>query len=131
MLCIWVVRRYKAIWRSLPDKVTQWITVGDGSRVKNDQKATIELRDLKRRMDQAERCHEKTTSEISLLKDMGASLSANALNQTLARVCEVPETGLAESQPLVPLSSTMTSNPASRPMIIPNTTGLMSRSSRR
>ena len=57
---------------------------------------------------------------------MGASLSANALNQTLARVCEVPETGLAESQPLVPLSSTMTSNPASRPMIIPNTTGLMS-----
>ena len=131
VLCIWVIHRYKAIWRSLPDKVTQWITIGDGSRVKNEQKATIELRDLKRRMEQAERCHEKTTSEISLLKDMGASLSANALNQTLARVCEVPETGLAESQPLVPLSSTMTPNPASRPMIIPNTTGLMSRSSRR
>ena len=131
MLCIWAVRRYKAIWGSLPDRVTQLINMGDNSRVKNDQRATIELRDLKRRMDQAERCHEKTTSEISLLKDMGASLSANALNQTLARVCETPEASLAESQPLVPLNPSMTANPTTRSVIIPNTAGLMNRSSRR
>ena len=105
--------------------------MGDNSRVKNEQKATIELKDLRRRMDYAERCHEKTTSEISLLKDMGASLSANALNQTLARVCEAPETGLAESQQLVPLNPTITSNPSTRSVIIPSTAGLMSRSSRR
>ena len=131
MLSIWVARRYKNLWKGLPARVSQLVSISDNSRVRSDQKTTVEMRDLKRRMECAERCQEKTASEIGLLKDMGASLSANALNQTLTRVCEVPEASLAESQPLVPLNPAMTTTPSSRSVIFPTTTGLMNRSNRR
>ena len=131
MLSIWVARRYKTLWKGLPARVSQLVSISDNSRVRNDQKTTVEMRDLKRRMECAERCQEKTASEIGLLKDMGASLSANALNQTLTRVCEAPEASLAESQPLVPLNPAMTTTPSSRSVIFPTTTGLMNRSNRR
>ena len=130
-LSVWAIRRYKGLWKSLPERVTQLVTMGETSRARNDQRATIEMKELKRRIDYVEKGHEKTASEIGLLKDMGASLSANALNQTLSRVCEVPEGGLTESQPLMPLTSTMTPTHPVRSVIIPTTSGVGGRFSRR
>ena len=98
------MRHNKGLWQELQGRVTRLLGTDEVARANNQQRTQTEMKELRKRMEGVEQGQEKVTCEISFLKDMGSSLTANALRGTFDRAREANDAINAEAQPLVPMT---------------------------
>ena len=98
---VWVVYHRKSLWGELHTHITHLLGADEAVRITGQQKTQTEMKELRRRLDGVEQGQERVTCEVDFLKDMGSSLTANALRGTRDRAYDANELNNAEAQPLV------------------------------